>query len=168
MGDTHVMMRRFGIVALMLLALAACEKKAEDAATPPPALIDQRGTTMPFEKAITHISFKPYIPTDQITAYAVLPPLGDIDNDAHRGVGIEYVVGGNSMFISQWPKQGYTIAFGSEVGAVGNCKPVHYMTNGVAWVTPHDVVVTLQPDGNVAPSTIDTEARRLVRAGACR
>jgi hypothetical protein len=170
MGDMGSM-RRSVIVTTAFFALAAlpaCTHKAEPAATPPPMLIDQRCTTMPLEEAITHIAFKPYMPSDQVLAYAVLPPLGDLDTDAHRGLGIEYVRNGEPMLISQWPKQGFTIAFGRDIDSIPTCTVTHYMTNGVAWLTPHNVVVTLQPDGNVAPSTVESEARRIVRAGACR
>ncbi|HTX58772.1 MAG TPA: hypothetical protein VMH02_03770 [Verrucomicrobiae bacterium] len=160
-------MRRFG-TALLLLLSCACSHQTQPAATPPPLLIDQRGTTMPLEKAILHVAFRPFIPSSQVLAYAVLPPLGDLDTDAHRGLGIEYVQSGEAMLLSQWPKQGYTIFFRGGSGSIGICKPAHYKADGVAWVTPHNVVVTLQPDGNVAPSTVDAEARRLIRAGACR
>ncbi len=167
MGD-YRFMRRFAIALLMLVPLAACARKAEPVSTPPPLLIDQRGTTMPLTEAITHVAFKPFIPAQQVLAYAVLPPLGDVDTDAHRGLGIEYVVNGESMLLSQWPKQDFTIAFGRDVADIAPCTIAHYKNDGVAWLTPHDVVATLQPDGNVAPSTVDNEARRLMRAGACR
>jgi hypothetical protein len=166
-GDNRSM-RRFAIAVLMLVALSACARKTEPAATPPPLLIDQRGTTMPLTQAITHVAFQPFIPAAQVLAYAVLPPLGDVDTDEHRGLGIEYVSNGESMLLSQWPKQGFTIAFGRDVASAAACTPVHYKNDGVAWLTPHNVVATLQPDGNVAPSTVDNEARRLIRAGACR
>jgi hypothetical protein len=146
-------LRRTGI-ALSLLLIAACAHHADaPKATPPPMLIDERGVTMP---------------PSGVLAYAVLPPLGDVDNDAHRGLGIEYVTNDRAMLISQWPRQNFTIAFARGKGAIAPCTLAHYKADGAAWVTPHDVVVTLQPDGSVAPSVVDDEARRLMRAGACR
>jgi len=157
-------------MALCVLVLAACARQADaPASTPPPMLIDQRGTTMPFEKAVGHIVFKPYVPSTQVLAYAVLPPLGDLDTDAHRGIGIEYVAPGNrAMLLSQWPKQDFTVAFARSTGPLAPCVLAHYKADGAAWVTSQDVVMTLQPDGSVAPSAVDDEARRLMRAGACR
>ena len=79
-------------------------------------LIDDRGTSMPLEQAITHVVFKPFIPAAQILGYAVLPPLGDLDTDAHRGLGIEYVSNNGAMLLSQWPKQDFVIAFAHSLG----------------------------------------------------
>jgi hypothetical protein len=160
-------MRRFLIVAA--IALSACGgggKHADSDGTPPPLLIDGRGTTMPLEKAVTHIAFRPYVPAQAI-AFAVLPPLGDLDTNEHRGIGVEYQAGRNAMLLSEWPKQGFSIAFGHS-GIVSDCKPAHYSTTSVAWTTPGNLVMTLQPDGPVNASDVDREARRLIAAGACR
>ncbi|HTA39683.1 MAG TPA: hypothetical protein VK760_11425 [Candidatus Acidoferrales bacterium] len=161
-------LRRFGI-ALSFVLLAACAHH-EDApkATPPPMLIDERGTSMPFEKAVTHVVFRPYVPAGQILGYAVLPPLGDLDTDAHRGLGIEYVTANRAMLLSQWPKQDFTIAFAHTMGQIRTCTLAHYKADGAAWLTSSNVVMTLQPDGSVSPAVVDDEARRLMRAGACR
>jgi hypothetical protein len=153
-----------------LLALCACagaHKKAGPAVTPPPILLDQRGTIMPFQKAVTHISFRPFVPS-QVLAYAVLPPLGGDDTDANRGLGIEYGAGRTAMVFSQWPKQRFAIAFGHGGTTMETCTIAHYSPQAVAWTTPAGVVMTLQPDGNASPATIDREAQRLIRAGACR
>jgi hypothetical protein len=168
-ADTRYMpLRRMGL-ALSLLLLAACARHVDaPAVTPPPMLIDGRGTTMPLEQAVSHIVFRPYIPTSQVLAYAVLPPLGDLDTDAHRGIGIEYVNNGRAMLLSQWPKQDFMIAFARSVGPIAPCTLAHYKADGAAWLTNANVVMTLQPDGSVAPSVVDDEARRLMRAGACR
>jgi hypothetical protein len=153
---------------LVFALLAACARHMEAPKdTPPPMLIDDRGTRMPLETAITHISFRPYLPS-QVLAYAALPPLGDLDTDAHRGIGIEYSSNDHSLLLSEWPKQGFTIAFSHMAGDIAPCKLVFYKADGVAWLTPHGVVMTLQPDGSVEPSVIDDEARHLLRTGACR
>jgi hypothetical protein len=161
-------MARLGIALLLLLLVACARHEAQAAATPPPLLLDERGTTMPFEQAVTHIAFRPYVPSSQVLAYAVLPPLGDLDTDAHRGLGIEYVSRRNAMVLSQWPRQKFTIAFGKPGSSTDACSPVHYATNALAWTTSQNVVMTLQPDGDVTPAGVDDEARRLIRAGACR
>jgi len=159
-------MRRFLIVAAIALSACGGGKHAASDGTPPPLLIDGRGTAMPLEQAVTHIGFRPYVPA-QALAFAVLPPLGDLDTNAHRGIGIEYQAGPNAMLLSEWPKQGFSIAFGHS-GILGDCKPEHYSTTSVAWTTPGNLVMTLQPDGPVNASEVDREAQRLIRAGACR
>ena len=165
-------MRRFSIIASIALCLcvAACGHKqaAEEVSSPPPLLLDERGTTMPFEQVVTHIAFRPFVPSSQVLAYAVLPPLGDLDTNEHRGIGIEYVVGGSAMVLSQWPRQRFDIAFGRGEAAVKPCTPTHYSTQAVAWTTARGLVMTLQPDGAVPPAAVEQEARRLIRSGACR
>ncbi len=161
------MRRLFTILAAA--ALCACgAKHAEATASPPPLLIDGRGVTMPLEQAVTHIAFRPYLPSTQILAFAVLPPLGGLDTNANRGLGIEYLAGANALLLSEWPKQRFAIGFSRAQLALPACTPTHYSTQAVAWTTPGNLVMTLQPDGNVPAAVIDREARRLVRAGACR
>ncbi|HKE37382.1 MAG TPA: hypothetical protein VKB39_08115, partial [Candidatus Baltobacteraceae bacterium] len=106
-------MRRFLIAAAIALSACGGGKQHEAAAdaTPPPLLIDGRGTAMPLEQAVTHIGFRPYVPAQAI-AFAVLPPLGDLDTNEHRGLGVEYQAGRNAMLLSEWPKQGFSIQFG--------------------------------------------------------
>ena len=154
--------------SLLVAALMGCGKHGDAAESPPPLLIDERGVTMPFERAVQHIRFHPFLPSRQILAYAVIAPLGDVDNDAHRGIAMEYVANGKAMLLSQWPKQHYTIAFQKNAAELPPCTPQHYAPLGIAWVTPRDVVMTVQPDGNVPIRALDAEARRLLRAGACR
>jgi len=123
---------------------------------------------MPLEQAIQHVAFRPYIPTSQVLAFAVLPPLGGSDVDAHRGLGVEYLAGQDPMLLSEWPQQQFAIAFGRGRLALEPCTLEHYSAQGVAWTTRHRVVLTLQPDGNVPVSAVDREAGRLLRAGGCR
>lgn len=159
-------MRRILIAAAIALSACGGGHKGDSDATAPPLLIDGRGTTMPLEQVVTHIAFRPYVPAQAI-AFAVLPPLGDLDTNEHRGIGIEYQAGRNAMLLSEWPKQGYSIAFGG-TGVLSECRVVHYSTTSVAWTTPGNLVMTLQPDGPVNASEVDREAQRLIRAGACR
>lgn len=159
-------MRRILIAAAIALSACGGQKQAASDATPPPLLIDGRGTTMPLEQAVTHVNFRPYVPA-QAMAFAVLPPLGDTDTNEHRGIGVEYQTGRNAMLLSEWPKQGFSIQFGHS-GILGNCRPEHYSTTSVAWTTPGNLVMTLQPDGPVDAAEVNREAQRLIRAGACR
>ena len=162
------MRRLLSIFGLFLLCNCGGHKEAQPATTPPPLLIDERGTTMPFEKAIVHVSFRPYVPSAQILAYAVLPPLGGLDTDANRGLGIEYLAGNDAMLLSQWPKREFQVAFKRGELSAQPCEPAHYSPQAIAMVTQRNVVITLQPDGPVPPGRVDAEMRRLVRAGACR
>lgn len=154
---------------LAAAALCACAgRQSPPAQTPPPLLIDERGTTMPFEQAVTHLSFRSYVPSSQVLAYAVLPPLGGADTDANRGLGVEYVAGSDAFLLSEWPKQHFAVAFGQARLGLEPCTPVHYSAQAVAWTTPSNLVLTLQPDGMAPAAAVDREAHRLVRAGACR
>jgi len=162
-------MRWLIIAASLALFSTGCGgKKAEPTTTPPPLLIDDRGTTMPFEKAVTHIGFRPYVPSTEVLAVAVLPPLGDLDNNKNRGIAFEYLAGKETMLLSQWPKQRFAISFGAGQPSLQDCTPTHYSSQAVAWTTPGNLVMTLQPDGAAPPGAVDREARRLIRAGACR
>jgi hypothetical protein len=158
-----------GLSIVLLLALCACggHKPVQPASSAPPLLLDGRGTVMPLEQVVTHLSFRPYVP-EQALEYAVLPPLGGADTDAHRGIGIEYVSGRTAMLLSEWPKQNFNIAFGAGRTMLSPCTPTHYSATAVGWTTPSNVLMTLQPDGPVRPRTVEREARRLIRAGACR
>jgi hypothetical protein len=131
-------------------------------------LIDQRGIVMPLEQAVTKIGFRPYLPPGQVLAFAVIPPLGGDDTRENRGLAAEYVTGRVAMVISEWPKQNFTLAFPKKDVTATPCEPVSYATTGIAWTTRGGLAMTLQPDGSVERAAIDAEARRLLRAGACK
>lgn len=159
------------IGALVLFALGGCHK-AQPAQAPslPPLLIDVRGVVMPFEQAVTKISYRPYVPPSaQILAYAVIPPLGNEDTPAHRGIAIEYESGRHAWLLSQWPKQNFSLLFlrGKNI-TDAPCTIAHYKKDGVAWTTRGALAMTLQPDGSVTAQAVDAQARRLIAAGACR
>ncbi len=135
----------------------------------PPLLIDDRGITMPLDKAVTNINYRPWIPPGQILKYAVIPPLGGNDTPENRGIAVEYMSGTHAMLLSEWPKQNFQLMFmHAQDITFKPCAIVHYKTDGVAWTTQGKLAMTLQPDGNVVPSAVDAEARRLIAAGACR
>ncbi len=139
------------------------------AASLPPLMIDDRGITMPLEQAVTKIAYRPWLPQGQILKFAVIPPLGDVDTPAHRGVGIEYVAMHQPMLLSEWPKQNFTLLFlHNQDITLTPCAIAHYKTDGVAWTTRGRLAMTLQPDGSVDPKVVENEARRLIAAGACK
>jgi hypothetical protein len=152
-----------------VLFVAGCSHK--DAATEPsptPMLIDDRGVVMPLEEAVTKISYKPWIPRRQVLKFAVIPPLGDLDTPAHRGIAVEYQTSKGPMLLSEWPQQNFTLLFlHNEDITLTPCTIAHYKTDGVAWTTRGKLAMTLQPDGNVNPKDVDAEAKRLIAGGGC-
>jgi hypothetical protein len=162
---------RVAVVFVFALAAAGCAHKsggADAQASLPPMLIDDRGVVMPLEQAVTKISYKPWIPPRQILKFAVIPPLGDLDTPDHRGIAIEYQYNGQSLLLSEWPKQNFTLLFlhGEDI-TLTPCKIAHYKADGAAWTTKSRLAMTLQPDGNISPKDVDAEATRLMAAGAC-
>jgi hypothetical protein len=151
--------------------LAGCHagQKAAPAPSLPSLLIDDRGITMPLDEAVTKISYRPWIPPVQVLKFAVIPPLGDLDTPAHRGIAIEYASGRQPMLLSEWPKQNFTLLFlHNKDISVAPCETAHYKADGVAWTTHGKLAMTLQPDGTTDPKMVEAEARRLIAAGACR
>lgn len=158
--------------ALLLLVLTGCQKgrAAAPAASLPPLMIDDRGMVMPLEQVVTNIAYRPWIPPGvQILKFAVIPPLGNNDTPAHRGVAVEYEDNHVAWLLSQWPKQNFTLLFlkGQDV-TYAPCTVAHYKLDGVAWTTRGKLAMTLQPDGSVSAKAVDSEAGRLVAAGACK
>ena len=155
-----------------LAMLAACGHAAK--ATPiqgslPPLLIDDRGITMPLDQVVTKIAYRPWIPPREVIKFAVIPPLGDADTPEHRGVAVEYVAGRRPMLLSEWPKQNFTLLFlHNQDITLKPCTIVHYKTDGVAWTSRNKLAMTLQPDGTSNPKSVETEAGRLIAAGACK
>jgi len=147
---------------------AARGASASQGASVPPLLIEDRGVTMPLEKVVTFINYRPWIPPGQALRFAVIPPLGNEDTPNNRGVAIEYVSAGQAMLISEWPKQNFALLFlHNQSITTTPCSIAHYKADGVAWTTRGKLAMTLQPDGDVNPSVVEKEARRLIAAGAC-
>jgi len=160
--------------ALLVSVAVACHRGAGPGGSAQPSplpsmLIDDRGIVMPLTEAVTKIDYRPWIPPRSIYKYAVIPPLGDLDTPDHRGIAIEYAYGKTGMLLSEWPKQNFTLLFlhGDDI-TFTPCKIAHYKADGVAWTTRGKLAMTLQPDGSVDPRAVDTEARALIAAGACR
>lgn len=160
--------------AFLLAGLALCGGCSGDRAGttdgPRPAptlLIESRGVTMPLADAVRKTGFSPFIPSAQIAAVAAIPPLNDDEKTREPGIAIEYEKRGDALLLSQWPRArlGITVA---GVDAIRRpCAPVAYKPGGLLWTTRDGRVMTLQPDGAIAPARIARETDRLLRAGAC-
>ena len=163
------------------LALAACSNASAPAPSPsqvpthrarPDAsatglLLDQRGVAMPLAKAVREIAFRPFFPPVRYTAVAVIPPLGNDDLAANRGIAFEYGPRGSRHPLGV-AQQTFRITIAGHDATATPCKPVRYSQNGVVWTTPHGLVMTLQPDGTTTAAAIATRARALIAHGACR
>ena len=160
------------VLLVFLTACAVKEPHAAQSASPSPSaaptpLINARGVTMPLEKAVHEIAFRPFIPRAQISAFAAIPPLGGTDTRESHGLAIEYNRDGHTLLLSQWPRGNFDIAIGGADATHRPCAPVAYSAGGLLWTTRNGLVMTLQPDGTVAASSLALEARRLLHAGAC-
>lgn len=150
---------------------AAAHGDGQSTSEPRPAptlLIDSRGVTVPLTRAVHQIAFRPFIPSAQIAAIALIPPLGGEDSRATHGLAIEYARRGNALLLSEWPRAGFRIVMAGEDITRRPCAPVAYKTDGLMWTTRNGLLMTLQPDGAVAPTLVEREVRRLITAGACR
>lgn len=163
-------MKRFAIAAALLVALAACQKSAPTAPSPPPMMIDDRGIVLPLEEAVTKISYRPWIPPVQVIKWAVIPPLGGNDTPANRGIAAEYQNGQYLFVLSQWQnKQNFPLTFlhGTDITNT-NCVFGKFATDGFAWSSKRQLVMAIMPDGSIPPKDVEKEARRLLAAGACK
>jgi hypothetical protein len=154
----------FLLLALCVSACAAPQGSAQVHDTPKPAatvLLDARGVRMPLQDAVKQIAFRPLIPPSQIVSVALIPPLGGTDRRESHGIAIEYASAGDALLLSEWPRLGFQVTRSP-------CAPVAYKTDAFVWTTRNGLVMTLQPDGTVAPSHVMREVRRLMRAAACR
>ncbi len=133
----------------------------------PPMLIDSRGVTMPLERVVTKIAYRPYIPRVQALQFAVIPPLGGADTPGRRGVAIEYAAGKNAMLLSEWPSRRFPVAFDGVNVALRPCTAERFDRSSIAWSSRSGLVMTLQPDGTLPAGAVAAEARRLMASGAC-
>jgi hypothetical protein len=154
--------------ALTLAPVCACAHAGKAAPGPVPStslLIGARGAIVTLPQAQSRVRFAPFVPGAQIVAVALIPPL-HVDHRKDAGVAMEYERAGDALLLSQWPRGDLN------VGVAGNaihrpCAPVAYKADGFLWTTRSGLVMTLQPDGAVAPGRLMREARRLA-AGSCR
>ncbi|GAC1658454.1 MAG: hypothetical protein NVS9B12_10930 [Vulcanimicrobiaceae bacterium] len=134
----------------------------------PDTLVSKLGTSMPLDKAVRHLAFRPFIPSQtQLMDVALISPLSDADTRKTIGIAFEYASAGQAMVLQEWPLgKVHLVLAGVELGATP-CKPEKFKTDGMIWTTPRHLVMALQADGKIKPSRILTEARRLMIHGAC-
>jgi hypothetical protein len=160
------------MLLVLLAAAAACGHKAADTAPSlPPLLIDDRGISMPLEKLMPKLNYRPWIPPGQVLKYAGIPPLGGaIETPDNDGFAVEYVTPDNHpMLLSEWPKQNFQLQFlHHEDITFTPCHVVFYKSDGVAWTTHGKLAMTLQPDGSMRAKDVEKEANRLIAVGACK
>lgn len=166
--------------ALLLAAgtVAAVAREVRSPVTPSPYLIGRRGVETPEADALTSVSFRTFIPTRRSLLVALLAPFHGRDDlasgGANRGIGYEYRERGHLYALSQWPANGGNVnGFPTLHLQDPQCRNVHAFpgtakARGIVWMTPHAIVMTLQPDGESDARTLQAEWRRLVRRGACR
>jgi hypothetical protein len=155
----------------LVLTAPACSRfsraKAPEPTPTPDTLVSHRGISMPLQKAVRGISFRPFLPSHQILDVALIAPIGGLDNRKNRGIAFEYASAGQLLVLSEWPLNALHLDLGpAELGATP-CAPTKYADDGVLWTTPKRLVMTLIPDGKVKPSRLSAEARRLLSRGAC-
>lgn len=131
-------------------------------------LIESRGVTMPLAQAVRKLSFPPFIPSAEIASVALIPPLNDDEDKREPGIALEYERDGDALLLSQWPRKGIEIVVAGVDATSRPCAPVAYKPDGLLWTTRDGRVMTLQPDGAVAPALVAREVDRLLRAGACQ
>ena len=116
-------------------------------------LIEQRGLPMSEQEARERITFHPFVPTPNYAEVALLPALhgDDKDNPENRGIGYEYVAGGQAYILREWPLAGASFDRYPSIPPVGTCSTGHF-TEGtvkhiraIAWTTG-TLGFALQPD----------------------
>jgi hypothetical protein len=148
--------------------LAGCGHATEASTpTPAPLLIVSRGITMSLIDVVHRIAFRPHPPRARVLSVAVIPPLGNEDTPKTRGVAFEYAAGGSKWLLSEWPSQGFVLAFGARGASAALCSPQAFSSNGVAWATRDGLAMTLQPDGPGSIQRTTGQARALFAHLAC-
>jgi hypothetical protein len=141
---------------------------ASPTSTPVPALIARRGEEHTLAEALDGIGFKPFVPQHvTIVTAALLPAFSGDDLRKNRGIGIEYESSGRLYALSQWPSNGDSPDGMKPAGSESGCDIESFRRDAFSWSSATRVA-TLQPDGNVPPSLVLREARRIIREGACR
>lgn len=132
----------------------------------PDTLASHLGVSTPFEIAVRGIAFRPYLPARQFLEVALVAPLTGADTRANRGIALEYVAAGQALVLSEWPMPA-NLRLGEQEPAAAPCQVTSMKADTAMWTTHGRMLMTLRPDGKVKPSRIFSEARRLLRRGAC-
>lgn len=157
-------------------SLAACSGKGDaspDATATPEDFFKHRGQVTPLHEAIGGVAFRPFIPARIIIETALLPPYnGGDDTRQNRGIAFEYMSRGEAFALEQWP--GASMPGPRDLGTIDDCDITAYDMNGgvggrqgALWSNGR-VVSNLVAAGNASNKAVFDEAKRLVRAGACR
>lgn len=142
--------------------------EAAPTATPIPTLMARRGEAHTMAEALDGIGFRPFVPQHVvIVTTALLPAFSGDDFRRNRGFGVEYESGGNLFALSEWPSNGDSPEGMTPAGTEAGCEIDSFRPDSFLWMSGTSVV-TLQPDGNVAPKIVLREAHRIIREGACR
>jgi len=174
---------RSAAILLALLALPAAPALADSAvpgfSTKHVTLLENRGLPMSEQEAIERITFRPFVPAANYSEVALLPAFhgDDKDNPENRGIGYEYVSGGRTYVLREWPLAGGSLDKYPSVPPVGTCDTGH-LTLGTpryprsyGWTTA-TLAFALQPDipsgANPDVPALKKEWARLVKRGACR
>jgi hypothetical protein len=175
---------RFAAPAVIAVALVALFSASAFAAAPDPdvtskPLVEARGLPMSAQDAMERIAFHPFIPTPSYSEVALLPSShgDDKDHPENRGIGFEYVSGGVTYFLSEWPVFPASLSLYPAMPPFAGCATGHsnmgppQAPRSIAWTTS-TVVYALQPDvqPGVRPNVkaLRAEWLRLIKRGACR
>lgn len=158
----------FAAALFLLTACAGAPQGREQPSPQPTLLIQSRGVVVPLTAAVQQIAFRPLIPSAQIVAVALIPPLGGVDSHKTHGLAIEYAGGGEALLLSQWPRPAFDVGSGGAAITASPCAPVAFKADGLIWTTRNGLVMTLQPDGAAPASHLVREADRLMAAAGCR
>jgi hypothetical protein len=166
----------------LLFALSSAVTYAEDVpvfAGKATTLLESRGLPMSAQDAMERISFHPFIPSPHYTEVALLPASHGDDKDVpqNRGIGFEYVAGGHTYVLSEWPVFPTSLSQYPTVPPMGTCTTGHlnlgtprhpraysWTTSALVFALQADVDPGVNPD----PRAMRAEWARLVKRGACR
>lgn len=126
-----------------------------------------------YSTAARAVAFRPFTLRAPIGDVAIIPPFNGEGISKNEGIAPAYTRSGHAWILQQWPRNAGTLAAFATLPADGVCRDVHAVggrtkPRGVAWTTPHGMVLSPTPDGVADPGTIRAEFRRLVGLGACR
>jgi len=169
--------RRRALTALLAGLVCAVSATPAPAQLPigpavPLSPLGRRGFVTDRAAAERAIAFRPFDPGERVTEVALLPPFHGEQVSANEGIGYAYARGGTPWTLLEWPRRGGSLDAFPPLPAEARCAAVYAIggrakPRGIAWTTPHGLVLALTAEGSAAPGAIHAEFRRLVRRGAC-
>ncbi len=165
---------RIALLAALMWAASAAPARAQLPIGPtiPATPLGQRGFVTDRAAAERAIAFRPFAPDDRVSEVTLLPPFHGAQVSANEGIGCAYAHAGQTWTLLEWPRRGGTLDAFPRLPAEAGCRSVYAIggkakPRGVAWTTPHGLVLALTAEGSADPGAIQAEFRRLVRRGAC-